>query len=255
MQKKTRYFILLLILFLVAANEAWVKFSSTNWENSLYVRVYAVNGDESANTEKYIDSLSSKNFLPIEKFVNVEAKRNGINIDAIDVEYNGRLASQPPQPPSGQSILQNIGWSLRFRAWAMMRSWSSRAGDGDVELFVSYYDTRTTHSLRHSVGLEGGMIGIINAFAERSYQGSNNVVITHELLHTLGASDKYDANNLPMYPSGYAEPYREPLYPQLKAEIMGGRIPITAQELKMPESLTRVVIGNYTAREINWLVD
>lgn len=254
MNRKLRYLILLLILLFVVVNEALIKSRSTSWEHPLWLRIYAVNGDGRAATDKYIDALGSRDFKPIETFVNREARRYGIAIDAIQVEYGGRLQSHPPQPPSGQSVLGNIWWSLKFRAWAARRAWSSDSDDGDVELFVSYYDTATSPSLRHSVGLQGGLIGIINAFASREYSGSNQVVIVHELMHTLGASDKYARDNLPLYPDGYAEPYREPLYPQRLAEIMGGRIPVASGQLRMPQSLAEVVVGIYTAGEINWPV-
>ena len=255
MRRNLRYLILLLILLFVVVNETLVKSRSTSWENPLWVRIYAVNGDQRKATENYIESLTRHSFAAVEKFVNREARRHGISIDAIDVEYNGRLQSGPPQPPAGQSVLENIWWSLKFRAWAAYRAWNSDQDEGDVELFVTYYDIETTQSLRHSVGLEGGLIGIINAFAEKSYRGSNQVVITHELMHTLGASDKYAMNSIPQYPQGYAEPYIEPLYPQRRAEIMGGRIPLSAQQATMPESLTEVVVGTYTAAEINWPVE
>lgn len=252
MRRNLRYLILLMILLFVVVNEALIRTRSTSWEHALWVRVYAVNGDDRSATDKYINSLTSRDFKTIEKFVNREAKRYGIAIDAIDVEYGGRLESHPPQPPSGQSILQNIWWSLKFRAWAWRRAWSSDSDDGDIELFVSYHDISSTPSLRHSVGLQGGLIGIINAFAHRTYRGSNNVVIAHELMHTLGAKDKYASNNLPVHPEGYAEPHRQPLYPQRMAEIMGGRIPVSAQQIRMPRSLSEVVVGGYTATEINW---
>ena len=253
MHRHLRYLILLLILLFVVVSEAMTKMRSTSWEHPLWVRIYAVNGDGRAATDAYIDSLTSGHFKPIESFVNREAQRYGITIDAIDVEYQGRLQSHPPQPPSGQSVLENVWWSLSFRAWAWRRAWAG--DDGDVELFVSYHDTDTTESLRHSVGLQGGMIGIINAFAEKSYRGSNHVVIIHELMHTLGAKDKYGASGRPAHPDGYAEPYRTPLYPQTKAEIMGGRIPRSELESQMPESLAQVVVGSSTALEINWPVD
>ena len=255
MRKNLRYLILLLILLFVAVNEALNKTRTTNWDMPLWVRVYAVNGDGSSVADKYIDSLESRDFEAIEKFVNSEARRYGVPIEAIDVEYNGRLQSHPPQPPSGQSILENIWWSLKFRAWATRRAWGSDSDEGDIELFVSYYDTATTQSLRHSVGLRGGLIGIINAFADKSYRGSNQVVIAHELMHTLGASDKYDAGNMPLHPQGFAEPYRQPLYPQTRAELMGGRIPLSAGQASMPRSLGEVAIGIYTAAEINWPID
>ena len=80
-------------------------------------------------------------------------------------------------------------------------------------------------------------------------QGSNDTVIAHELLHTLGATDKYDLRtNQPTHPDGYAEPEREPLYPQSFAELMGGRIPVSDTESKMPESLQQVIVGAKTAQ-------
>ena len=37
----------------------------------------------------------------------------------------------------------------------------------------------------------------------------NNVIVAHEILHTFGATDKYDpATTQPRYPDGYAEPGR-----------------------------------------------
>ena len=255
MRKHLRYLILLLILLFVAVNEALNKTRSTSWENPLWVRIYAVNGDGREATDKFIDSLKTDSFNTIEKFVNREARRYGIRIDAVDVEYNGRLQSRPPQLPTDQSLLGNIWWSLKFRAWATHRAWNSDSDTGDIELFVKYYDPATTQSLRHSVGLQGGLVGIINAFAEKSYRGSNQVVIAHEFMHTLGASDKYAPDNQPIPPQGYAEPGRSPLLPQQKAEIMGGRIPLSMQESRIPESLNQVVVGTYTAAEINWAAE
>jgi hypothetical protein len=116
-----------------------------------------------------------------------------------------------------------------------------------------FFDAKRNHSLPHSTGLERGMIGLVNAFAMDEMAGSNNVVITHELLHTLGATDKYDlATNMPSFPDGYAEPQRNPRLPQEVAEIMAGRIPKSATQADIPESLDDTVIGPLTAREIGW---
>jgi len=105
--------------------------------------------------------------------------------------------------------------------------------------------------LEDSVGLQKGMIGIVNAYAGRREAGFNNVIIAHEFLHTLGATDKYDpANGLPSFPLGFAEPDRIPRYPQRFAEIMGGRIPVSTTDAMIPNSLKHVVIGSLTAREI-----
>jgi hypothetical protein len=99
------------------------------------------------------------------------------------------------------------------------------------------------------------MVGIVNGYASRHRRGTNNVVIAHEFLHTLGATDKYNlANGQPIGPDGLAEPQREPLYPQRFAEIMGGRIALAEDDAVVPKSLNYAVIGPLTAREIN-LID
>ena len=83
--------------------------------------------------------------------------------------------------------------------------------------------------------------------------GSNAVVIAHELLHTVGASDKYDlATGAPLFPNGYADPQQQPLYPQAKTEIMAGRRPLSAGEAEMPRNLRHVIVGPATALEIHW---
>ena len=99
--------------------------------------------------------------------------------------------------------------------------------------------------------MQKGMIGIVNAYAGRRQAGFNNVIISHEFLHTLGATDKYDpANGLPEFPLGFAEPKRIPLFPQRFAEIMGGRIPMSDTTAMIPDNLKHVLIGAETAQEI-----
>jgi hypothetical protein len=74
------------------------------------------------------------------------------------------------------------------------------------------------------------------------------------MLHTLGATDKYNLQTLqPLFPEGYADPEQEPLLPQKYAEIMGRAIPLSVAEAKMPDSLFYSVIGPQTAKEIKWL--
>jgi hypothetical protein len=83
--------------------------------------------------------------------------------------------------------------------------------------------------------------------------GGNNIVITHELLHTAGASDKYDlASGAPLFPIGFGDRDRQPLFPQDAAEIMAGRRALSATEWEMPGSLRSVVVGPETALEIRW---
>jgi hypothetical protein len=255
MSKKFRYFrylILLSILFAVAAHEAIVQSKIASWEQTLEVRLFAINGDGQQATERYIRSLKLADFNYIARFINREARHYGVTIDAIKINYAGELKSKPPEVPVENSVLRNILWSLHFRAWALYQSYRVKTGSADIDLFINYYDTASTQALRHSVGLKGGLIGLIHGFANKNYRGSNNVVIAHELMHTLGATDKYNQSDLPIHPAGFAAPFQEPLFPQRQAEIMGGRIPITATRAIIPANLGQVIVGVFTAAELNW---
>jgi hypothetical protein len=106
-------------------------------------------------------------------------------------------------------------------------------------------------ALEHSLGLQKGLIGVVHAFADPRQAQQNNIVIAHELLHTLGATDKYDAEGKPLYPQGYADADLPQLMPRHAAEIMAGRYVNTAGRLVMAESLEQCEIGAQTAHEIN----
>jgi len=69
----------------------------------------------------------------------------------------------------------------------------------------------------------------------------------------VGAIDKYEAYGNPAFPYGFANPHRQPLYPQRRAEVMAGRIPTSQYSSYMAESLRSVMINDYTATEINWI--
>ena len=147
-------------------------------------------------------------------------------------------------------------WSLKLRYWVWKVERQQSEPHSDVKVFVLYHDPKLVNSLPHSLGLQRGLIGVVYAFAAPHMSESNNVVIAHEIMHTVGASDKYDSKSgQPIYPDGYAEPNLKPRYPQLKAEIMGGRIPLGEKDAQIPRSLKQVVVGQQTAIEIGWLTN
>lgn len=247
--------IVLLLILATVAQTAWLAQSrAAAWTDTLYVGIYPMAADATGQARTYVDRLAVRTFAPIEDFFDEEAARYSIGLARpVSVALAPALQSLPPLPPRNANILQSILWSLQMRWWA----WRHDAIDGPqpaVRLFVLFHDPATTPHVAHSVGLSRGMLGIIHVYATPAAAGSNNVVITHELLHTLGATDKYDpATNLPQHPDGYAEPERQPRYPQAFAEIMGGRIPLTPDVAEIPASLDRVLVGPATAREIGWM--
>ncbi len=254
MFKAFRIIVLLLILATVA-QQAWVARSrATSWDNTLYVGVYPIVADNSAETQRYVAALQLDSFHGIDAFFDEEAKRHGLTVwHPVSTRVAPPLVDRPPPAPRNANALEAIVWSLQMRWWA----WRHDKIDGpkpSVRLFVLFHDPQQNPRLAHSTGFERGMIGVINAFASLSMAGSNQMIIAHELLHTLGASDKYDpATNYPRHPEGFAEPDRDPRLPQDFAEIMGGRIPISATQADIPHSLAQILVGHETAREINWI--
>ena len=252
MLKTVRISILLFILFMVATGTWLTQLRSTDWNNSLWVKIYPINADDSEASRQYIAGLDVDTFDGIEEFLAREVRRYGHTIERpVRIELGQPVSEQPPAVDENGSMLDIALWSLRMRWWVRGVAGDQDRIDPDVRIFVRYHRPERTLALENSVGLQKGMFGIVNAYSSRRQQGRNNVVIAHEFLHTLGATDKYDpATAMPLAPHGFAEPDRSPLFPQTKAELMGGRIPVSGDTAKVPPSLRHVVIGPLTAREI-----
>jgi hypothetical protein len=253
MFKVIRIIILLLILAVVAIGTWRDKIRSVEWQHTLPVIIYLINADGSPVVTDYLRSLTVTNFRPIETFMRDEAARYDRSSSAsIEIKLGGILDSLPPDAPRNGSTPEVITWSLRMRWWSFYNT-VTLGQTPQVKIFLLYFDPAQTKRLGHSTGLQKGLIGRVNVFASQEMSAQNNVVITHEFLHTLGATDKYDfATNQPLYPDGYANPDLHPLLPQRFAEIMAGRIPKSQSEAVIPESLDDVLIGTHTANEINW---
>jgi hypothetical protein len=253
MFKALRILILLVILAAVALGTWREKSYSVEWKYALPVNLYLINADQSEVTAEYLRGLTLANFQSIEQFMREEANRYGRNQHAsIELRLGGTLEEVPPVPPRNGSALDVIWWSLKMRWWSYR--YAETKGPGPhVKLALLYYDPERTPRLGHSTGLQKGLIGRVNVFASKEMAAQNNVVIAHEFLHTLGATDKYDlSTNLPTYPEGYASPEQNPVHPQQFAEIMAGRTPVSEDKAVIPSGLHATLIGEKTAFEINW---
>lgn len=254
MFKTLRILILLFILASVALGTWRAGTQSVEWKHALPVNIYLIDADGSATVGDYLRSLTVDDFKPVESFMREEAERYGRSTHAsIDIRLGGKIAALPPVPPRNGNALDTIAWSLRMRWWAYRNTDTIGPGP-QVKMFLLYFDPAQNRQLSHSTGLQKGLIGLVNLFAASRSSGQNNVVITHEFLHTLGATDKYEpVTNQPLYPEGYADPDLRPLLPQRYAEIMAGRIPLSQTSAETPPSLDDALIGTKTAREINWM--
>ena len=252
MWRKVRIAFLLVLLF-VAAGVTWVdRVRTTAWDDTLWIGIFPLNGDGRQETAEFVAGVEPADFADIEDFFARQAEAHGIRLERpVRIDVHSGVTELPPRLDRDANVISRMWWSLRMRWYAWRQAGDTLA---DIRVFVLYNEPGKP--VPHSVGLQRGLVGVVHAFAERAMTPANNVVIAHEILHTLGAVDKYDMASLaPLYPGGYAEPERDPLHPQAFTEIMAGRYALDEQTFEMPASLAEVVVGEETAGEIRWIRD
>lgn len=250
--KQIRITLLLVILALVIHHQFNDKARVASWANPLFIAIYPINADGSDLSRRYMERLDERDFDEIEAFIKREASRYGLELRRpVYVQLGKPIKESPPAPPIGGNFFQRAGWIAQMRWWRWR--FDNQGMDPDVIVLARYFEPTRNRRLPHSTGVEQIRIAIANLFASRSKSGENLVVLVHEILHTIGATDKYDlATGLPLYPEGFAQPDLEPLFPQKLAEIMAGRVPTGESSARQARDLRKVIIGPQTAEEIGW---
>lgn len=254
MFRKLRIAVLLIILIFVAANTWLDRVYSTDWNGPLQVALYPVNADASNAANDFIEQLSSGELQRLEDFFSQQSQYYGLSLQRpLRFSLAPALAAAPPIAPENAGRLGIMLWSLKLR-WFTWNAPDPVGPTPTIRLFMLYHDPANAAVLPHSVGLQNGLVGIAHIFAAQDMARANQVIIAHELLHTLGATDKYDLQtNLPIYPDGYADPQKDPPLPQTLAELMAGRIAVSKTHAEQANSLSECIIGDLTAREIGWI--
>ena len=253
--RRFRILILALLTAAIALTMLSTRHHLASWRRPLRVLLHPIPADRSSKAiGEHLSWLRRDDVQPIAEFLAGEAVRYGVAIDPlVDLDIGRALDDAPPPLPPPGSMLDVALWSLKTRWWVFSTERAQGLEPADVRIFVVYHEARPSTVLDHSVGVEKLHVAIAHVFASNKQTDQNNVVMAHELLHTLGATDKYDAFGRPAFPHGYAEPNRQPRHPQLQAELMGGRVPVEPGLARMPEGLQECVIGPMTAAEIGWL--
>ena len=249
-----RLAILLAVLAFVALG-AWLdRRRSTDWDAPLRVTVYPIAAVDDAVTRSHVAGTAPEDFDDVVSFFAGEASRHGIALEEpVRLRVSRAAATLPPRRPADAGVLGAVAWSLRFRYWAWRVAAEDPLPTPDVQVFALYHPGGDGHPVPDSLGLSKGLMALTHLYADERAHGSNQVVLAHELLHTLGATDKYDrATGLPLDPDGLGDPQQSPRYPQHYGEIMAGRIATDAGAASIPDSLDSMLIGPLTAREIGW---
>ena len=180
---------LLLILVAVAVGEWRTGRALQAWDDPLWVGIYAIAGDDSDAVAGWIDRLAADDFAGIEAWLAEQGRHWGIGVATpFRLVLGDPIASPPPEPPPS-GALATAAWSLRMRAWSRARLDEQPGPRPDIALYVLYHDPERLPVLPHSLGLRKGRFGIVHAYASPEMRGSNRVVMAHELLHVVGATD------------------------------------------------------------------
>lgn len=164
------------------------------------------------------------------------------------------VSRAPPAPADGGL------WELVRYTWELRRY--VHVIDAAVGVDPARFDSRVYATVRppqretptHVEGQseENGRIAVVRVELDVAMVDLALIVVTHELLHTLGAVDKYDAEGRTLRPLGLADPAQDPLYPQARVEVMARDRPVSPVKEVVPTTLAELGVGPATAREIGW---
>lgn len=265
-QRKRRFFLvrvatLLLVLFVVvlyAIRDFRSRRERNEWSRTVDVAFVVVHVDGTAAVDAGLVEALRARAAVLEERLHAEAQRHRAGLPRpFRIRVLGPVDVRAPAPTAAS----NGPIDLAAQAWNLHR-WLGEV-DPRASVEPDLWDTRIyvcvrrpasdTRSVVEGQSQEGGRIGVVDVELDDSMVDLTLIVATHELMHSLGATDKYDAAGRTRVPEGLAEPNRVPLYPQRFAEIMARNRPVSGVAEAVPDALDQVAVGAATAREIGWL--
>lgn len=162
-----------------------------------------------------------------------------------------------PLAPASDGPWARAGHALRL--WRALRRIEAAAGpqpgplDARIYVLLDPPSPSGPVTFAEGAGAVGGEVGLVRTWTAPGDATLALAAIGHELLHCLGAGDKYDPAGHALEPEGLVEPGRSPRYPQRQAEWMAGEIPLARGRGRLPTTLDELAVGTATAREIGWL--
>jgi hypothetical protein len=248
------------LLGLLVATVCWAAYevrsrrARTEWQRPLEVAVAVV--QLGAVDPSALVALRAR-FPALEARLRDEYHRHGGQLpQPVNFSLFGPVTADraPPADPDATLL------SLAQHAYEQWR-WTHAVDVGSV-LPARSFDSRiyvvvraprdSSQSLVEGLSELGGRVGMARIELGPSTVDLALCVVAHELFHTLGASDKYDASGRTLIPEGLVEPDRLPLFPQRYAEVMTRNLVVAAGSERPPDSLAELGVGTLTAREIGW---
>jgi len=249
-----------ILLGLLAATLAWAwhelrsRRARNEWQRPLEVAVAFV---QLGVVDPAVVQALRARFPALEARLADEYRRHGGQLARpIHFMLFGPVTVDRPPPPDPDETLLSLARHT-YERWR----WT-HAVDVGSDLHAQGFDSRIYLLLRAPHDSKrsfvegsselGGRVGVARIELDVTTIDLALFVVTHELFHTLGASDKYDANGATVIPDGLVEPERVPLYPQRYAEVMTRNLVVAPGAEHPPDSLAELGVGALTAHELGW---
>lgn len=260
-------FAILVVVVLYAKSLLETDAKIQSWEEPLDVAIFQTVAKDADLPDRFTSRFLASSYYPADPGESIHAiplwlrteiaRLTGRERTVVRFHLFGPLNLEEAPPKPSDSFFGRIVAGFRFRRFlrAVARGAGVDLGRFLVKLVLVYYDPAKPLD-KHSDSFgsfrdHAGLVYIPTTTKDIPY---NLAEIAHELMHTFGAKDKYDAKGA-TFPGGFAEPFASPLYPQRFAEVMAGEVPESANKSRPVRSLSELRVGHETALEIGWLDD
>lgn len=165
------------------------------------------------------------------------------------------MIEAPPVAPEEVDLVAAVRFQWRLNRW--VSKVDERVGipsrGFDARIYVVARPPASANvAFVEGLSEDGGRVGVVRVELNDAMADLSLFVATHELFHTLGATDKYSPDGSILEPTGLAEPERTPLYPQRYAELMARHRAVDIGRAAPIKSLEELAVGATTAKEIGW---
>ncbi len=160
----------------------------------------------------------------------------------------------PPRVASTPGWLEPLRFSYALYRFSRASDAASRvdgAFDGKVYVVLSPPKSKK-RAFVEGLGQDGGRIAVAHIELSEDSVDFGLFVIAHELLHLLGAADRYAPDGTTLIPDGLGDPDQVPLYPQDGVEVMARARVVEPGVEVPPGDLAELRVGPRTASEIGW---
>lgn len=253
-----RVSILLLILIgviIYAARDVSSRDARTDWTKPVRVAIVLV---ASEPLDEEVGPKARERALVLAAKLDAEKQRYRVSgVAPFTFQVFGPVSDTGaiPAAPADDGVLSAARYAWDLSRFTSRVDDAAGVDDGAFDSRIYVRATRPVSAERKIVegaSQQGGRVGVVKVELDGTMIDLALFVATHELFHTLGATDRYDASGQPLVPDGLAEPSKSPLFPQRFAEVMGRTRPTSPTASAPPKSLDELFVGEATARELRW---